>query len=132
MLFYKEDDAEIVSEQFSLILGPNYVISFQKIGGDVFEPVRERLRKGKGRIRKRGPDYLAYSLMDAIVDGYFIMLKKMGEDVESLEEELMADPKSETLNKIHYLKRELISLRKSVWPLREVISLLSRGGNGPD
>jgi magnesium transporter len=127
MLLYKKEDAEIVSEQFSLILGPNYIISFQEIAGDVFDPVRERLQKGKGRIRKRGPDYLAYSLMDAIVDGYFIVLEKMGEDIESLEEELMTDPKTETLNKIHYLKRELISLRKSVWPLREVISLLSRG-----
>jgi magnesium transporter len=127
MLFYKEEDMEIVSEQFSLILGSKYVISFQETVGDVFDPVRERLRKGKGRIRKKDPDYLAYSLMDAIVDGYFIVLEKIGEDIESLEEELMADPKTETLNKIHYLKRELISLRKSVWPLREVISLLSRG-----
>jgi magnesium transporter len=127
MLSYDEEEQRLQAEQFSLILGPNYVITFQETVGDVFEPVRERLRKGKGRIRKRPPDYLAYALMDAIVDHYFIVLEKIGERVESVEEDLMTNPTTETLQIIHHLKRELISMRKSVWPLREVIGTLERG-----
>jgi magnesium transporter len=127
MLSYDEAEHELKAEQFSLILGPNYVITFQERVGDVFEPVRERLRKGKGRIRKRPPDYLAYALIDAVVDHYFIVLEKLGERVESLEEELITNPIPETLRAIHHLKRELIFLRKSVWPLRELIGALERG-----
>jgi magnesium transporter len=127
MLSYDEEQHQLIAEQFSLILGPNYVITFQERVGDVFEPVRDRLRKGKGRIRKRPPDYLAYALIDAIVDNYFVVLEKMGEQVESLEEELVTNPTPETLQTIHHLKRELIFLRKSVWPLRELIGGLERG-----
>jgi magnesium transporter len=127
MLSYDEEEHQLKTEQFSLILGPNYVITFQERVGDVFEPVRERLRKGKGRIRKRPPDYLAYALIDAVVDHYFFVLEKIGERVESLEEELMTNPTTETLQIIHHLKRELISMRKSVWPLRELIGSLERG-----
>jgi len=127
MLSYDEEEHELKAEQFSLILGPNYVITFQERVGDVFEPVRERLRKGKGRIRKRPPDYLAYALIDAVVDHYFFVLEKIGERVESLEEQLMTNPTAETLQMIHHLKRELISMRKSVWPLRELIGGLERG-----
>ncbi len=94
--------------------------------GDVFDPVRERIRTGKGRIRKMGPDFLAYSLVDAIVDNYFGVLEKLGGQVEGLEEELVTDPGQKTLHDIHTLKREMIYLRKSVWPLREVISGLQR------
>jgi magnesium transporter len=119
---------EIVTEQISLILGTNFVISFQEgIKGDVFEPVRERLRSSKGLIRKMRADYLAYSLMDAIVDNYFIILEKLGDKIEFLEEKLIATPGSETLKIIHDLKREMIFLRKSVWPLREVLGALERG-----
>jgi magnesium transporter len=127
MLSYDEEENQLKAEQFSLILGPNYVITFQERVGDVFEPVRERLRKGKGRIRKRPPDYLAYALIDAVVDHYFFILEKIGERVESLEEDLMTNPTTETLQMIHHLKRELISMRKSVWPLRELIGALERG-----
>jgi magnesium transporter len=126
MLSYNARRREVLSEQVSLILGPNFVISFQEAGGDVFDPVRERIRTGKGRLRKMGPDYLAYSLIDAVVDNYFIILENMGERVETLEEELIGDPTRETLQAIHVLKREMIYLRKSVWPLREVISGLER------
>jgi magnesium transporter len=127
MLFFDQEKRELKAEQLSLILGENYVVTFQERVGDVFEPIRERIRKGKGRVRKMQSDYLAYALIDAVVDHYFIVLEKIGETVESLEEELVTNPTPETLQAIHHLKRELIFLRKSVWPLRELISGLERG-----
>jgi magnesium transporter len=129
MLSLDEDD-QIAAEQFSLVLGSNFVITFQERQGDVFQLVRERLRKAKGRIRRMGPDYLAYALIDAIVDHYFVVLERLGERVESLEEELMTDPTQETLQTIHHLRREFVFMRKSVWPLRELISGLERGEPG--
>jgi magnesium transporter len=126
MLQYNEQIQDIESEQVSLILGANFVISFQERVGDVFESVRERLRNAKGKIRKMGSDYLAYALLDAIVDSYFAILEKFGERIESMEEELVVNPKEKTLQQIHTMKREMISLRKSIWPLREVISGLQR------
>ncbi|MFH1479278.1 MAG: magnesium/cobalt transporter CorA [Candidatus Omnitrophota bacterium] len=118
---------EAVSEQVSLILGTNFVISFQEKEGDVFNVVRERIRSAKGRIRKMGADYLLYSLIDAIVDNYFVILEKMGEKIEGMEEELVSNPIPATLQNIHSIKRDTIFLRKSVWPLREVIGNLERG-----
>jgi magnesium transporter len=128
MLSSDKGSREVQSEQVSLIVGPNFVISFQESAtlGDVFNPVRDRIRAGKGRIRKMGADYLAYCLIDAIVDNYFIVLEKLGERVEVLEEELVTDPGQKTLQEIHSLKREMIYVRKSVWPLREVVSALER------
>jgi len=126
MLYLDEGETRVTSEQFSFVLGRNYVLSFQERYGDVFEPVRERLRLGKGRSRKLGPDYLAYALMDAIVDNYFAVLEKLGEKIESLEDDLIADPMPEHLHTIHGLKREMIYLRKAVWPLRECIGGLER------
>ena len=117
---------EVQSEQVSIILGPNFVISIQERPGDVFDPIRERLRNSKGRVRKMGPDYLSYTLVDMIVDNYFAILEDFGERIESLEEELIDKPSPDTLKIIHSLKRELIFLRKSVWPLRELISGLER------
>ncbi|MDY6931671.1 MAG: magnesium/cobalt transporter CorA [Halobacteriota archaeon] len=127
MLYYDGKEKEIKTEQVSLILGKQFVISFQERKGDVFDPIRDRIRNSKGRIRKMGGDYLAYALLDAIVDNYFIILEKIGEEIESLEEELVGSPGPETLHLIHGLKREMIFLRKSVWPLREVISTMERG-----
>ena len=127
MLFYNDETGEVESEQVSLILGPNYVISFQEKEGDIFDAVRERIRNGKGRIRKMKADYLAYALVDTLVDNYFIILEKLGEKIEGMEDELVANPTPETLQTIHTMKREMIFLRKSVWPLREVISSLERG-----
>lgn len=127
MLKFDEAKNIIQAEQVSLILGSNFVISFQEIEGDIFNPVRERIRNLKGRIRKMGSDYLAYALMDAIVDHYFVILEKLGERIEEVEEELVKDPVPQTLQTIHELKREMIFLRKSVWPLREVVSGLERG-----
>jgi magnesium transporter len=126
MLSFDEEQGGINIEQVSLVVGPNYVLSFQEKEGDVFEPVRDRIRRAKGRIRKMGADYLAYSLLDAIVDGYFLILEKIGDRIEDLEENLISRPDARTLQTIHSLKREMIFLRRSVWPLREVISGMSR------
>lgn len=126
MLHLKEESREIVTEQVSLILGENYVISLHEHDQDVFQAIRERLQAGKGRSRRAGADYLAYTLMDLIVDHYFLILERLGEVIEELEDEVVAQPTPATLKEIHALKRDLILLRKSVWPLREVISSLER------
>ncbi|MFH1782567.1 MAG: magnesium/cobalt transporter CorA [Candidatus Omnitrophota bacterium] len=118
---------DVMTEQVSLILGNNFVISFQEKEGDVFNNIRERIRSSKGRIRKMGADYLLYSLIDAIVDNYFVILEKMGDKIEGMEEELISRPVPATLQSIHNIKRDIIFLRKSVWPLREVIGNLERG-----
>jgi magnesium transporter len=127
MLYFDEDQEEVRAEQISIILGSNFVLSFQERVGDIFNPLRERIRSGKGRVRKMGSDYLAYALLDSIVDHYFVVLEKLGEKIEDMEEELVSNPTPETLQTIHNLKREMIFLRKSVWPLREVVSSLERG-----
>lgn len=121
------DGGEIDSENVSLIVGPNYVVSFQEREGDVFDPVRVRIRSGKGRVRRMSSDYLAYSLIDAIVDNYFLVLEKVGERIEEVEEELLANPTPQTLKKIHELRRSLLFLHKSVWPIREIVSALEKG-----
>ena len=126
MLQFNEDDNEVKSEQVSLILGSNWVVSFQENQGDVFDPIRERLRTDKGRIRKMGADFLVHALIGAVVDNYFTVLEKIGEKIEEIEDEIVANPSPVTLQAIHNLKRQMILLRKSVWPLREVISRLER------
>ena len=127
MFYYSEKKNEVLSEQISLILGSNYVISFQEEGEDIFNLIRDRLRKGKGRIRKMGADYLAYALIDAVVDNYFVILEKFGERIEEMEDRLVTEPTPEKLQTIQKLKREIILLRKSVWPLRELVNGLERG-----
>ena len=127
MLRYDEIKSEIQVEQISMILGSGFVISVQEKSGDVFDPIRERIRNDKGRIRKMGADYLMYTLLDAIVDNYFVILEKLGERIEDMEEELISEPTPELLREVHKLKRELIYLRRSVWPLREVLSQVLRG-----
>ncbi len=126
MLQYIDEKNETKVEQVSLFLGSNYVISFQEDEGDVFDLIRDRIRSDRGRIRKMGADYLAYSLLDAIVDNYFMVLEKIGERIEDIEDDLVKNPTPEVLHTIHNLRSELIYLRKSVWPLREVISKLER------
>ncbi len=125
-LRYDQKAGEFAAEQISLVLGPDYVLSLREEESDNFNSVLERLRKSKGRIRQAGADYLAYALMDSIVDNYFGLFEEMGEKIEDLEEELITDPSPRTLQEIHKLKRTLISLRKSVWPLREVIVNLEK------
>ena len=120
-------NGEVVTEQISIVVGSNFVLSFQEgIEGDVFNLIRERLRNGKGRIRKMSADYLAYSLLDAVVDNYFVILEKFGDKIELLEAELIENPTQKTVQRIYQLKRKLIFLHNAVWPLREVVSALSK------
>ena len=126
MLTINRDSNKIQSEQFSFVVGRNYVISFQERIGDVFEPVRNRLRKQMSRPRFMNSDYLAYTLVDAVVDGYFSVLETLSERIEAVEEQLIKAPGPETLEVIYEMKRELIYMRKAVWPLREVIGGLER------
>lgn len=127
MLHYNNKGTDIVSEQISLILGSNFMMSFQEgLKGDVFEPLRQRIRSGKGKIRKMGADYLTYAIVDGIVDNYFAVLEKLGEQIELLEEEVVTDPNPETLKKIHYFKREMLYIRRCIWPLREVIASMAK------
>jgi magnesium transporter len=126
MFRYREEDDEVEAEQVSIILGSNFVISFQEQEGDTFDFVRDRLRNNRGRIRRMRADYLAYVLIDSIVDNYFSILEQYGEKIEALEEELTINPGVETLNTIHRLKKDIMLLRRSVWPLREVIGALQR------
>lgn len=126
MLYCDKKSNAIQVEQVSLILGKNYVISFQEREGDVFNAIRERIRNNIGRIRKLGADYLVYSLIDAIVDNYFTIIEKLDEEIESLEDKVVIQPNPSNVQAIHKLKMDLIFLRKSVWPLREVISFLEK------
>ena len=127
MLHEPDKEQPIQHEQISFILGPRMVISLHEYEGDLFDPVRERIRKQKGRIRTKGPDYLFYALVDTIVDYYFNIFEVIGEKIEAMQEEVLERPRPEILNEIQTLRREMIDLRKSVWPLREIISSLVRG-----
>ncbi|HWR97008.1 MAG TPA: magnesium/cobalt transporter CorA [Candidatus Methanoperedens sp.] len=117
---------EVHTEQISLVLGANWLLSFTEGPQPWAQSLRERLRADKGRARQGGADYLAYSILDAVVDGYYVVLERIGDRVEELEEELMAAPTPKTLHAVYALKREVINLRKSVWPLRELIGGLQR------
>ena len=130
ILYYNKAENEIISEQLSLILWKNIVISFQESTRDIFDPVKERIRKDKGRIRKMGADFLLYALIDTVVDNYLIVLENINERVEELEEQLINNPEPGTLEDIHNFKRELIFLKKSLWPLRDLIGTLVRGESG--
>ena len=125
MLQLAGPERNIKGEHVSLIIGHNFLLSFQEDVGDVFDPVRDRIRK-EGRIRKFGPDYLAYALIDDIVDNYFLVIEHLEEQVETLEEELVTNATPSSLHKINNLKKSMIFLRKSIWPLREVISGMER------
>ena len=127
MLSLEPTSKELRDEQVSLILGPGYVVSFQeRDDGDLFDPIRARIKGAKGRVRKFGADYLVYALMDIVVDNYFVILERFGELLEELEEEVIDAPTPEVLARINAYKREMLFLRKSVWPLREVLSTLHR------
>ena len=124
-------DDEVHSEQLSILLfDNNTVISFQEASkGDAFDLIRTRIRQGKGRIRKMTADYLAYCLMDAVVDLYFVILEKIGDRIELIEEELINSPTDHTLNDLHAIKRKMIFLRRAIWPMRELINNFERCEN---
>ncbi len=117
---------EITASQISIILGRNYVLSFHEGAPNLFSSIRERVVAAKGRIRKAGPDYLAYTLIDLTVDNYFVVLEEIAESIESLEEEVVSQPTPSTLQDVHRFKNDMIILRRSLWPLREVIARLER------
>lgn len=129
-LTFHPDHDDILSEQISLVVGSGYVLSFQEKPGPLFEALRQRVFADQGRVRKMGSDYLAYRLLDTIVDHYFVILEQIGDRIEKLEEELLAQPDRQLLHRIHLGKREMILLRRAVWPLREVIGGLQRNDSG--
>lgn len=122
-----DEESEVDSEQISLVLGPHYVVTFQERAKDIFDPVRERIRHDRGRIRKLGADYLAYALIDVVVDEYFRVLEAFGDHLEELEGRAMEDTGRESLEEIRRVKRALIQVRRAVWPLRDVLNVLLRG-----
>ena len=129
MLYYKKD-GELENEHISIVFGKDYVLTFQEAGGDVFDGVRERLSGAKGRIRSRGADYLAYALLDAIVDNYFVVVEEMGDKIELMEEQLLSvQPSDDITYEIQELKRTMLRIRRAVFPLREVVSRLEKVDN---
>ena len=127
VLEYDEEKNSVGLEQISLLLGPNFVLSFQERSGDTFEPVRNRLRHGRGRIRGAGSDYLLYTLIDTVVDNYFVILDKVDEQAEQLEEQMLTHASKENFDAVYRLKREMLTIWRSVWPLRDVMYRLERG-----
>ncbi|GAA5032364.1 cobalt/magnesium transport protein CorA [Marivirga lumbricoides] len=126
MLQFDQENRKTLGEQVSFILRENMVITFQEKKGDTFEAVRVRLRAGKGRIRNGGSDYLLYALIDTVVDNYFVVLEKFGDELEEIEERIMLEGRKRDFSMLYELKREMIHIRRSVWPLREVVSKLER------
>ena len=124
MFSFQED--KIRTEQISIIMGDGYVITFQERPGDVFDPIREKIRTQKFRINTLGADFLVYSLIDSIIDNYYVILETLGEQIERLEDILLINPDKSSLHRIHSLKRKILSLRRSVWPLRELITGFER------
>ena len=123
-------DRGIWLEQVSFVLGKNYLLTVQEEPQqDCFNPVRDRLSKNKGTIRQHQADYLAYALWDTIIDGYFPVLEMYGERIEELEELVLSQPSKVTLGKIHQIKRDLLSLRRAIWPQRDVLNILIRDGH---
>ncbi|MDZ8184170.1 MAG: magnesium/cobalt transporter CorA [Nostoc sp. ChiSLP02] len=130
MVVPKETTCGFYSEQVSLILGKNYLLTVQEEPDhDCFEPVRSRIEKGKGIVRSQRADYLAYALLDAIIDGYFPVLELYGEKIEELEEEVIVKPTPQTLQNIYQIRRELLQLRRAIWPQRDAINSLIRDGS---
>lgn len=122
ILSYDEKSRGIASSQVSIVLGADYVLTFQENKSGVFDPVKRRIKNGKGRIRTMGADYLAYALVDAVVDEYYRIGEEVGEAIEALEEDLVTGPSRKTLAGIYDLRKQLMVFRRSVWPLREIVS----------
>lgn len=130
MVLLKEKSSGFWTEQVSFVLGKHYLLTVQEEPTrDCFQPVRDRIRTGKGSIRNQGSDYLAYTLLDAIIDGFFPVLEAYGERIEELEEEVVTNPTRQTLEKIYRVRRELLALRRAIWPQRDAINALIRDGS---
>jgi magnesium transporter len=127
MIDYDTEKGTVSSEQISLLLGSNFVLSFQERPGDTFMPVRNRLRVGKPRIRGGGSDYLLYALMDTIVDNYFVILDKIDDQAVLLESQMLVHATKDSFDAVYHLKREMLTIWRSVWPLRDVMYRLERG-----
>jgi magnesium transporter len=127
ILTYDDKTMSLKHEQLSLILGRDYVLTFQEDIGDVFDPVRERIRRPKWREMKHGADYLSYALIDAIIDNYFVIFDKLSEQIETLERDVLERPSHVAQARLHRLKAVAIQLRKNIWPLREVLGRLVNG-----
>lgn len=125
--YYPDGRGDLQSDQVSMIVFDNLVVTFQEGCADAFGTVREKLRADRGRLRTRGADYLAYALLDALVDRYFVALEDLGERIEALEDELAHKPDFDSLQAIHRLRGDTALLRKSLWPLREIVNSLVRG-----
>lgn len=126
MMLRTGPDAPPDSEQVSLFLGEGYVLTFQERPGDCFDPVRERARHSRGRLRRQGPDYLAYALIDAAIDSYFPVIEIYGDELEALEDAVIAAPERGQAERLHRLRRDLLLVRRSVWPTREMVNALIR------
>ncbi|NHJ87251.1 MAG: magnesium/cobalt transporter CorA [Asgard group archaeon] len=122
-----DENNELIIEQISIVLGDNFLISFQEYDPDEFDTIRVRLSTARGRVRKMGDDYLAYTLLDVLIDNFFIFLENFGDKIDLLEDELITEPDKETLQTIYKLKRDILLIRKSIWALRDALSRLSRG-----
>lgn len=130
MLYFNEESSMVETEQVSMVLGANYVISFQEDPSrDLFNPVREKLKASSSKIRTSGADYLYYSLIDLIVDNYFVIMDRLGEKIEVLEEEIIHNAKTPTLAKISFLRKEMILLKRNISPVREVVGSILRSDN---
>jgi magnesium transporter len=121
-----EKNERLETDQLSLFLGKNFVVTFQEWPGDDFDPVRERIHKASGNFRRLGPDYLAYALIDAFIDHYFPVVEKYGERLEELEDSILSRPDSDVISDIYEVRRELLVLRRCAWPLRDAMSSLYR------
>jgi magnesium transporter len=130
-MVFQNPAGEIELEQISLVLGPHWVVSFQEKPGDVFDPVRARIRSPQMRIRRMQADFLAYALVDAIVDGYFAVIEKLGNDLDALEDEVMAQPTRGTLQRIHGIRRQLLQLHRLQWRQRDAVATLWRDESFP-
>jgi magnesium transporter len=120
MLYLEKN--EIIIEHLSIVLGKNFILTFQERPGDVFDPIRDQIRTGKGRLRTSLPDYFVYKFIDAVVNNYFVILDSLRERIENIEENVVLDPNPDMLKVIHLLKKELVFIRKLVWPVRELVN----------
>ncbi len=120
------ETGEITAEQISVFIGRNYVLTLQELPGDVLDTVRARIRAGKGQIRRLGADYLAYAIIDTVIDGYYPVIEALGEQMHALEDRILFRPSPEGMRRVHRMRRDLLALRRAVWPQREAVQALIR------